>query len=80
MAERRYLTLYTGPGCHLCDQAKTLIYAAMAECAFSLKEVDISGDDQLKQNYGLRIPVVLADTGEEKGWPFTVGQIKRMMQ
>jgi glutaredoxin len=58
----RRVTLYTRPGCHLCDQAREAILAMRAGLpAFELHEVDIEGDDDLMARYLERIPVVTVD-------------------
>jgi glutaredoxin len=57
------LTLYTRDGCHLCDDAK----AVLERIGEPFEEVDISGDDELEDEYGLRIPVLLLD-GKEHGY------------
>jgi glutaredoxin len=72
------LIIYTGPNCHLCEQAKALLYPLMLERGLTLVEVDIHTDAELQQKYGIRIPVVLAN-GQEKGWPFTAAQIGRLL-
>lgn len=81
------LTLYTGPNCHLCEQAKSLIYPVLQGTDWVLQEVnivdsssEIDGDRKsLKEQYGLRIPVIVTQNGAEKGWPFTAGQVKRLL-
>ena len=73
------LTLYTGANCHLCEQAKALLYPLLSERGMRLVEVDIHQDGELKEKYGIRIPVVLLANGEEKGWPFTAAQIGRLL-
>lgn len=73
------LTLYTGPNCHLCDQAKDVLYPVLQEMGWRLEEINIADSDLLKQQYGLRIPVVATENGDEKGWPFSAGQVKRLM-
>ena len=72
------LIIYTGPNCHLCEQAKAILYPLMSERGLTLVEVDIHTDAELQQKYGIRIPVVLAN-GQEKGWPFTAAQIGRLL-
>ena len=72
------LIIYTGPNCHLCEQAKTMLYPLLSERGLALVEVDIHTDAELQQKYGIRIPVVLAN-GQEKGWPFTAAQIGRLL-
>ena len=56
--------LYSRPGCGLCDQAREILEAQRARTAFDLEEVDVSGDDAMELEYGIRIPVVEID-GEE---------------
>jgi hypothetical protein len=58
----RTVTLYTRPGCHLCDQARDEILALRAELPpFELREVDIESDEALHALYLERIPVVELD-------------------
>ena len=73
------LILYTGNHCHLCDQAEALIYPLLTEHGWQLQEINISDNPDLVKKYATRIPVVVVSSGEEKGWPFTQGQIKRLM-
>jgi glutaredoxin len=58
------ITLYSRPGCHLCDDARAALQRLCARFAFDLHEVDITGDDDLHRRYLERIPVVALD-GEE---------------
>ena len=52
------VTLYTAPGCHLCDRARAVINSVRAEAPFALAEVDITGDDDLEARYREWLPVV----------------------
>ncbi|HAM24982.1 MAG TPA: NrdH-redoxin, partial [Actinobacteria bacterium] len=38
------ITLFTRPGCHLCDTAREVVNAVAAECAVGVQEVDITTD------------------------------------
>jgi glutaredoxin len=58
------VTLYTRTGCHLCDDARTVLERLRAELPFAIEEVDIEADDALHARYLERIPVVALD-GEE---------------
>jgi glutaredoxin len=58
------LTLYSRPGCHLCDDARAALERVRARTTFSLLEVDITTDDDLHRRYLERIPVVSLN-GEE---------------
>lgn len=67
------LTLYTSPGCHLCEQAEEILdYLGVAFTA-----VDISSDVDLVRKYGVRIPVVQRQDGAELGWPFDSLDVER---
>ena len=58
------LVLYSRPGCHLCDETRTMLEALLARRAAAgstlprLVERDIDGDDDLTRRYLDRIPVV----------------------
>ena len=58
------LTLYSRPGCHLCDEAKEALGRVRAQAPFDLHEINIETDDALHARYLERIPVVALD-GEE---------------
>ncbi len=55
------LTLYTRPGCRLCEEMKAVIRRVQGQVACELAEVDISLDEALLQRYRHHIPVLLAD-------------------
>lgn len=67
------LILYTRAECGLCEVALQLV----GQAGKSAQQVDISGDLQLLERYGQRIPVLrLAD--QELGWPFTLDDVDRL--
>jgi glutaredoxin len=55
------LTLYSRPGCHLCDEMKAVVARVARTTAIALDEIDISTDAALEANYGLEIPVLLVN-------------------
>ena len=55
------LTLYSRPGCHLCDDMKSVVSRAARLVPLSLEEIDISTDADLERLYGLEIPVLLVE-------------------
>jgi len=75
----KVVTLYSGPGCHLCEQAKDVLAPVLEQLDWHCQEVNIRGDEALEALYGLRIPVLKTPSGEEKGWPFSAGQVKRLL-
>jgi glutaredoxin len=56
------VTLYTRPGCHLCDEAKLQMAPLLDEFGARLREVNIDADPKLRELYNLDVPVIfLAD-------------------
>jgi glutaredoxin len=65
------VTLYTRPGCHLCDDARTVVERVCAELGESFAEVDISSgpdSERLTSAYGEEIPVTLVDGRQHDFW------------
>jgi hypothetical protein len=60
----RTVTLYSRPGCHLCEEARESLQRVQTHAPFILHEVDITSDDALHTRYLERIPVVALD-GED---------------
>lgn len=59
-----HLTLYTTQGCHLCTQLEGLL-GQLCDEPVALTRVEISEDDALMERYGVRIPVLADDEGQE---------------
>lgn len=57
-AGAREVTLYTRPGCHLCEEAKKAILPIVREASAILHEVNIQNDAVLEERYGVDIPVI----------------------
>ena len=57
----RHVIIYTRPGCHLCDEAKTTISSAGCSDQFVLEEINIETDEALLDKYKYDIPVVAID-------------------
>ena len=57
----RTVTLYTRPGCHLCDDARAALNKLRAQHEFEIDEVNIETDDALHAAYLERIPVICLD-------------------
>ncbi|MGA8744804.1 MAG: glutaredoxin family protein [Solirubrobacterales bacterium] len=56
------VTVYSRPGCHLCEEALAAIVALhSAGYRFELREVDIESDEALLRAHLERIPVVEVD-------------------
>ena len=55
------VTLYTRPGCHLCEVAREVVARVCADLGESYAEVDITTDPELEDDYAEEIPVTLVD-------------------
>jgi glutaredoxin len=62
------VTLYSKPGCHLCDNAREVIARVCADLGTSYEEVDITSDPELRRRYGEQIPVTLVDGAQHDFW------------
>ncbi|MBO9522465.1 MAG: glutaredoxin family protein [Nocardioidaceae bacterium] len=62
------VTLYSKPGCHLCDDARAVIERVCAEVGTSYDEVDITTDPDLVRRFGEQIPVTFVDGAQHDFW------------
>lgn len=54
-----HLILYTQPNCGLCDDAKIQLKLAQDDVELTYKEIDITEDDSLMNEYMLRVPILM---------------------
>ena len=76
----REVTLYTRPGCHLCEDAKTAVAPLMREFGASLREVNIDKDEVLEERYGWDIPVIFIGARKAAKHRVDVEQFRRQLQ
>jgi glutaredoxin len=62
------VTLYSKPGCHLCDDARSVVEQVCSELGEAYVEVDILTDPALARRYGEEIPVTLVDGAQHDFW------------
>jgi glutaredoxin len=74
------VTLYTRPGCHLCEEAKQAMLAARCAGEYRLEEIDIDLDPNLVRRYGWDIPVVLINGVETFRHRFTPSEFERELR
>lgn len=78
------LLLYTRPGCHLCDDARAMLEALLAERAAEglavprLREIDIAADPALERTYHATIPVVEL-AGRQVDLATSPGRLRRLL-
>lgn len=78
------LTIYSKPGCHLCDEMKSVVHRVIArhsnDDAIVLDEIDISSDRELLDRYGAEIPVLLIDGKKMGKYRVSEEQLTRMLE
>ena len=75
------LTIYSRPGCHLCDDMKAVVKQVVRDVdgSASINEVDISTDPALEALYGLEIPVLMIDGKKAAKYRVTAEALKGML-
>jgi glutaredoxin len=68
MTEQPRVTLYSRPGCHLCENARLVIEQVCAELGVGYAEISILDDPELIRRYGEEIPVTLVDGRQHDFW------------
>ncbi|MEU2301142.1 glutaredoxin family protein [Streptomyces antibioticus] len=73
----RSVTLVGKPGCHLCDDARTVVEQVCAELGVPWEEKDITRDPRLHEEYWEQIPVVLVDGEQHTFWRVDEGRLRK---
>ena len=76
----REVTLYTRPGCHLCEEAKTAVAPLLREFGAVLREVNIEDDAVLEGRYGRDIPVIFIGARKAAKHRVDVEQFRRRLE
>jgi glutaredoxin len=76
----REVTLYTRPGCHLCEEAKAAIAPLLREFGAALREINIENDPVLEERYGWDIPVVFIGPRKAAKHRVDVEQFRRQLE
>ena len=76
----RDITLYSRPGCHLCEEAKAAIAPLLRELGVVLREVNIDEDAILKERYGSDIPVLFIGAHKAAKHHVDLVQFRRQLE
>jgi glutaredoxin len=76
----RDLTLYSRPGCHLCDEMKKQIAPLVAKHHANLREVNIDEDPILRQRYNEEVPVLFLGPRKVAKYSVDIEQLRRQLQ
>ena len=73
------VTIYSRPGCHLCDDMKELVRNVARTIPLTLEDIDIYGDDALEERYGLEIPVLFVNGERVANARITENDLRRLL-
>ena len=74
------VTLYTRPGCHLCEEAKHEMLAASIEDEYGYEEVNIEQDAAAYELYKYEIPVITINGHKAFKYRLTAEDFKRKVR
>ena len=74
------LTIYSRPGCHLCDEMETTIARVALTIPLTLERIDISTAPALEAQYGMDIPVLLIDGRKAAKYRVTEEELLRILR
>ncbi|HUL33306.1 MAG TPA: glutaredoxin family protein [Candidatus Eisenbacteria bacterium] len=74
------VTIYSRPGCHLCEAAKSAIDPLLAEFGAPMHEINIDDDPVLVERYGWDIPVIFIGGRKAAKHKVNVKQFRRQLQ
>jgi glutaredoxin len=80
LAAPRDATLYTRPGCHLCEEAKRQIAPLLAEFGARLTEINIDEDPDLRARYDYDVPVIFLGTRKAAKHRVDLDQFRRQLR
>ena len=73
------VTLYSRPGCHLCDDARAVIAEVCAELEEEYVEISIEDDADLQRRFGEEIPVTFVDGRQHDFWRVDPVRLRRAL-
>ena len=79
-ANPREVTVYSRPGCHLCEEAKKTMGPLLREFSATLREVNIEGDAVLEERYGLDVPVIFIGARKAAKHRVDIKKFRRQLQ
>ena len=76
------LTIYSRPGCHLCDEMKTVVSTVVKELpggTITVEHIDIASDPTLERLYREEIPVLFVDGRKAAKYRITIEELKKRL-
>jgi len=80
LAGPRDVTIYSRPGCHLCEEAKSKIAPLLKEISASLTEINIDEDPELRARYDYDVPVIFLGARKAAKHRVDLAQFRRQLR
>jgi glutaredoxin len=76
------LTIYTRPGCHLCQEMKAVIERVVRDlrATAQVEEINIANDPDLEERYGSEIPVLLVNGRKAAKYRVSEQELTRILR
>ena len=80
LAAPRDVTIYSRPGCLLCEEAKTQIVSLLNEFGARLTEINIDEDPELRARYDYDVPVIFLGARKAAKHRVDIAQFRRQLR
>jgi glutaredoxin len=80
LAGPRDVTIYSRPGCHLCEEAKKEIAPLLKEFSARLTEINIDEDPELRARYDYDVPVIFLGARKAAKHRVDLAQFRRQLR
>ena len=80
LAAPRDVTIYSRPGCHLCEEAKAQIAPMLKEFGARLTEINIDEDPELRARYDYDVPVIFLGARKAAKHRVDLAQFRRQLR
>ena len=80
LAAPRDVTIYSRPGCHLCEEAKEQIAPLLEEFGSRLTEINIDEDPELRARYDYDVPVIFLGARKAAKHRIDSAQFRRQLR
>jgi glutaredoxin len=80
LAMPRDVTIYSRPGCHLCEEAKAQIAPLLKEFGARVTEINIDEDPDLRARYDYDVPVIFLGAQKAAKHRVDIAQFRRQLR
>lgn len=74
------LTLYSRPGCHLCDEMKAQLTPIAGRHGFAVREINIDTDPALREKFNEEVPVLFLGEKKIAKYFLDLAQLERQLR